>query len=130
MQTNYSNNKSLFFNFKQLNNDSGSSVVVNSEQQQQVMSNESVEYINSLNEKLYEYDRYANDLKNELESSYQEKIALQSEYQVYVENLQKQIENLVDQINKMTDEREEAFRRIEITEKTVIGKNCSFLHPF
>ena len=84
-----------------------------------------MEYIKSLNEKLYEYDQYATDLKNELENSYQQKLTLQSEYQVYVENLQKQIENLVDQINKMTDEREDAFKRIDNLEKNILGTfNC------
>jgi hypothetical protein len=91
------------------------------------MSNENIEYINSLNEKLYEYDRYANDLKNELETSYQQKVTLQTEYQVYTENLQKQIESLVDQINKMTDEREEAFKKIDDQEKSIIGKNIKLV---
>ena len=46
-------------------------------------------------------------------------------FQVYVENLQKQIENLVDQINKMTDEREDAFKRIDNLEKNILGTfNC------
>jgi golgin subfamily A member 2 len=38
---------------------------------------------------------------------------IKSEYQSYVEQLQRQVENLVDQINRMTDERETAFAKID-----------------
>jgi hypothetical protein len=93
---------------------------------QQMMDNDNTELINSLNGRLYEFDRYSNELKNELDASNQQKLALQSEYQVYVEKLQKQIENLVDQINNMTDEREAAFQRIDNSEKRANGNYFIF----
>lgn len=48
---------------------------------------------------------------------------LKTEYQNYVDRLQKQVESLVDQINRMTDEREDAFSKIDKLESVLAASN-------
>lgn len=48
---------------------------------------------------------------------------LKQEYQTYVEQLQRQIESLVDQINRMSDEREDAFSKLDRLESLLDKAN-------
>ena len=48
---------------------------------------------------------------------------LKKEYQTYVDQLQRQVESLVDQINRMTDEREDAFAKIDRLEAGLKNSN-------
>ena len=48
---------------------------------------------------------------------------LKNEYQSYVDQLRKQVESLVDQINRMSDEREDAFAKIDRLEALLGNAN-------
>lgn len=77
--------------------------------------------INDLNMKLFKSEQERQSLATEVDNLNKQNKKLQGDYQTYVEKLQKQVENLVDQINLMTDEREDAFAKIENLDKKLKG---------
>ncbi len=50
---------------------------------------------------------------------------LKGEYQTYVDQLRKQVESLVDQINRMSDEREDAFSKIDRLDSLLKSSNLT-----
>ena len=74
------------------------------------------ELVNSLRETNADLERKLNEANKNLEINNEK---LKSEYQTYVDQMRNQIESLVDQINRMSDERENAFAKIDHLESVL-----------